>query len=608
MRTSGARSGRWWVINAAILLVFSYVLSACTTDAASALSPTAQPTDNKIISVLIFDQDNQPITEGVTIRVEGNPPQQDDNDDGGYYLQYCIQGQSIIAIAPKYRQSSPEPCETGKTQYVIKINRIVLGTGLDYSWVSVGDCAGCHSDKYNEWDIDGHSNVLVDPFFSTMYMGTDTMGRRGDETTWDITFSGHKARVPNQSRFGPGFSLDYPGDEGNCAYCHLPAMIRGTSFTGSVHDLIENFFRSAGDARTEGITCDICHKVLDVELGNNGLPYSDKPGVLSLLYAYPSSGQQLVSGPLNNVVSPFAPTLCSQAFSEGKFCAACHYGQFFDTVIYNSYGEWLDSQYSHKEIRSDGTQVYRSCQDCHMLSLEQVGRTLDTARGACSADNIDFKHFSHNMMQYPLSSPPSSARVQASLIQNTATLDVESQYLAGSNAIQISTVVNNVKAGHKFPTDSPLRHLLLVVDVRDEQHNLLNQIDGEKIPLWGGVDKNVPGMENYGGMPGTIFAYLLADKDTKAFPTAGYWNPMQVISDTRLNPLEPKEYRYSFLIPSEGKVWITVKLIYRYAFIDLAEDKSWALSNSQKDISDMVVVSKQCIVDPRQPQVTSCNQ
>ena len=241
-----------------------------------------------------------------------------------------------------------------------------------------------------------------------------------------------------------------------------------------------------------------------------------------------------------------------------------------------------------------------------MLSLQPVGTTLDTARGACSAENIDFKHFSHNMMQYPLSNPPPSAKVQASLIQNAATLDVEYQSLADTNAIQVRTVVNNVKAGHKFPTDSPLRHLLLVVDVRDEQQNLLTQIDGEKIPLWGGVEKSVPGMENYGGMPGTIFAYLLADKDTKVFPTAGYWNPMQVISDTRLNPLEPKEYRFSFLIPSEGKVWITIKLIYRYAFIDLAEQKSWAFSNSQKDISDMLVVSKKCVVDPRQPAVTPC--
>ena len=153
MRTSGARSGRWWVINAASLLVYSYVLSACATNAASALSPTVQPTDNKIISVLIFDQDNQPINEGVTIRVDGQPPQEDDNDDGGYYLQYCIEGQSIVAIAPKYRQDHPEPCATGKTQYVIKLNRIVLGTGLDYSWLSVSNCVGCHSDKYNEWSI-----------------------------------------------------------------------------------------------------------------------------------------------------------------------------------------------------------------------------------------------------------------------------------------------------------------------------------------------------------------------------------------------------------------------------------------------------------------------
>ena len=249
-----------------------------------------------------------------------------------------------------------------------------------------------------------------------------------------------------------------------------------------------------------------------------------------------------------------------------------------------------------------------------MLWNQNIAGTPIAQREACSSANNGFHSFSHNMMQYQ-AIDANNSRLQSKLIKDAATLDIEYQYLADSNAIEIKTVVNNVKAGHKFPTDSPLRHLILVVDVRDEENNLLTLVDGDTIPLWGGVDKIVPGMENYGGMPGRIFANLLRDKDTKASPTAAYWNPTQFAwqtaeetSDTRLDPLKPEEYRYSFTIPSEGKVWINVKLIYRYAFIDLAQQKSWAWSNSQVDNSDIVVVSKSCVVDPMQAELTACIQ
>jgi hypothetical protein len=84
---------------------------------------------------------------------------------------------------------------------------------------------------------------------------------------------------------------------------------------------------------------------------------------------------------------------CSRVFSEGEFCAACHYGKFFDTVIYNSYGEWLQSDYSKKVISPDGvTQQpnpkYRSCQDCHMLSQTEAANTSSEQRACRSPDEV----------------------------------------------------------------------------------------------------------------------------------------------------------------------------------------------------------------------------
>ncbi len=628
MCTSGACSGRWWVINAAILLVFSYGLSGCSTDA-SALSPTIQPPDHKIITVSLYDENNNRILHDAIVQVEGTE-QTDTDDDGGYYVDFCITGQYIRAQLSQY-DIAREPCETGKREYSIKLTPLLerYSTSPDdsasgmYSWTSAQNCQGsgqgCHSDsnakhdELQEWKLDGHSRVLTDHFFSTMYTGSDSYRQQGNITDWVLTISGHKARANTQTRYGPGYLLDYPFDQGNCVYCHLPSLVQSETMIANPKNIIESFVGDPTNAITEGITCDNCHKAIDVQLGQDNLPYSDRPGVLSMLYLFPKDSSQLFLGP-SQITNPPSQasthSMCSSVLSEARFCAACHYGKFFDTVIYNSYGEWLNSIYSQ---RNDNT--YRSCQDCHMLWDVSITGTRVEQREACSLANTDFHDFNHNMMEYQaINNSTTPQAVRAGLIKDAATLTVQYQYLADTNAIQIKTVVNNVKAGHKFPTDSPLRHLLLVVDVRDEQKNPLTRLTGDVIPNWGGIGTNVPGMTNYGGMPGQIFANLLMDKDTNVSPTAAYWNPTQLVSanaDTRLNPLQPREYNYSFIVPNRGKVYINVKLIYRYAFIDLAQQKSWPLVTSswpQADTSDIEVVSRSCVVDAKQVELVDCSQ
>jgi hypothetical protein len=157
--------------------------------------------------------------------------------------------------------------------------------------------------------------------------------------------------------------------------------------------------------------------------------------------------------------------------------------------------------------------------------------------------------------------------------------------------------VTNVRAGHKLPTDSPLRHLILVVEALDESGNLLPQVSGGTIPVWGGVGKNVSGMANYGGMPGKVFALILADRDTGVSPTAAYWNPTKIEQDTRLAPLATDESFYTFSLLSDRDVTIRVRLIYRYAFIDLAEKKGWVRP-------DIVVV--QCEGEAGSSGITQC--
>ncbi len=81
------------------------------------------------------------------------------------------------------------------------------------------------------------------------------------------------------------------------------------------------------------------------------------------------------------------------------------------------------------------------------------------------------------------------------------------------------------------------------------------------------------GDSDYAGYPGQIYANLLKDKDTNSMPTNAYWNPTELVSDTRLVPGVPVESGYSFIAPSNGSVTITVRLIYRNVLLDIASQK-----------------------------------
>ncbi len=47
--------------------------------------------------------------------------------------------------------------------------------------------------------------------------------------------------------------------------------------------------------------------------------------------------------------------------------------------------------------------------------------------------------------------------------------------------------LTNDQTGHLVPTDSPLRHLILLVRAEDEQGQRLTQLDGPRLPDWCGV-------------------------------------------------------------------------------------------------------------------------
>lgn len=615
MRPTGNNSTRLWLVLGAGLLLLFVALASC-----SPLVPvtgpepttTPPPADPGVIPITVLDRAGQPLNQGVVVRVS-NSTQVDSFDHDGLWITSCDQNTQAIAAWAMGYEVALRSCNDPNIQLV----PLVGHDNVNYAWASAaGNCVNCHAGQLggtygeiDEWLKSGHARTFDERYLETMYRGTSLSGASSPVTQWTV-LGDDLVRVPplvNDTYRGPGFKLDLPEQPGNCAYCHVPAAITPSQ----VNVDLSTLFPKPGDVRGEGVTCDVCHKVLDVHLDSNGFPFVDRPGILSFRFLRPDSGA-FVIGPFANILTRNAsvPTdhrlTCSPIFSQSEFCAACHYGKFGNMVVYNSYGEWRQSPYGDNPNEPD----YRTCQDCHMSHMEAGEENPPSdRRQACSESDPAFQNFDHNLLSYGIDER--SGREIPLMIKGAAKVNVKFKYEPEKkNSLSVVVRVENTRAGHKFPTDSPLRHLILVVDARDQLGTSLLQVDGERIPNWGGTGKpflDSYGIRNYGGLPGKIFANLLVEEDTNISPTAAHWNETKFAwvdassnSDTRLVPGKEDRSEYSFSIPNAGSVNVTVSLMYRYAFFDLVAQKEWW------NRPDILVTSVECTGPPTQPDKTEC--
>jgi hypothetical protein len=415
------------------------------------------------------------------------------------------------------------------------------------------NCENCHSEPNNpqanlpftEWQEDAHALSARNINFLTMYNGTDVSGNQSPMTRFIRTRDYGRIPLrpdPNKPYFGPGYKLDFPDSAGNCAACHTPAAATDAAYSTDP--------TTVTGVGAEGVACDFCHKVWNVRFDSKtGLPYPNMPGVLSFEFHRPPEGHQFFAGPFDDV-APGEDTY-SPLQKQSQYCAPCHFGVFWNTVVYNSFGEWLDSPYSDPESG-------QTCQDCHMPpGLTNYFARLD--KGGLIRDPQTI--FSHRM----------PGAMDEELLQNAVSMDVDVE--RHGDQVVVSVSITNDQTGHYVPTDSPLRHLILIVRAIDEHGHFLRQSEGSIIPQWGGIGD--PNQGYYGGLPGKIFAKVLEELWTEVSPTGAYWNPIRVLSDNRLATFATDTSTYKFTLSTGNEVTVDVKLLFRRAFIELIDQKSW---------------------------------
>lgn len=155
------------------------------------------------------------------------------------------------------------------------------------------------------------------------------------------------------------------------------------------------------------------------------------------------------------------------------------------------------------------------------------------------------------------------------LLRNAVSLTLEAE--RSPEGIRVRTKVVNDRTGHHVPTDSPLRHLILVVRAYDRSGSELSLKSGPVLPEWCGSGNPAEG--GYAGFPGKVFVKLLEEIWTGVSPTGAYWNPTRVVMDTRLAAFQSDIGEFLFAAPASGDARIEAVLIYRRAYKKLMEQK-----------------------------------
>lgn len=535
---------------------------------------------------------------GATVRVQATKQMTTSTEDGSFALEVArgTERVTITASAEGYyiNWTTVTPnIAASKSPITITLDAHYLTDNFTYDWfVNTDDegnilegslaCGECHT-AYPEWQKDAHAQSAINPRFLSMYTGTDVHGNRSPAVETN------KQGIPilpdlSKPYYGPGFKLDFPNRAGSCATCHTPmaakfANATNCTWSGCHSDTTAanaqyllapgtldpgvSPLALAGDA-AEGISCEFCHKIGDVYTKRDtGLPYPDLPGILSVRLYRPEEGHDLFFGPLDDIAradveAPRDVNL--PLMQESEFCAGCHYGILGGVVvgtmevkggvlIYSSYEEWLNSPYTD-------TITGATCQDCHMPSTG-LEYAVYPNQGGVRRDPEQIH--THKML----------GATDADFMQNALTLTATATLTDCQVAVEVS--VTNSGAGHHVPTDSPLRHVMLIVEATDSNNKPLPLLDGGTLPEWAG---------NYADLPGQSYAKILEDEWSGEMPSGQIWRPVRVVEDTRLAALATDVSHYTFDAPDSvittGTAKLRVRLVYRRAFQQLMEWKGWS--------------------------------
>jgi len=350
----------------------------------------------------------------------------------------------------------------------------VLSSFTTEDFSGAGVCAICHTNLFDELGNDVSNTT---DWRSTM------MANAATDPVWQAKVSSEIVRNPDLEAV----------IQDKCISCHQPMAYTQAEVNGTEQAMFGDGFLNPDNplhvAAMDGVSCTLCHQVIEDNLGEEEsfsggfeIDASTNPPTRPIHGPYENPNQQLMQNQ-----SGFTPEFAAHSGSP-ELCATCHnlYTPYVDAEgnilgefpEQTPYTEWENSQFGANET---------ACQSCHMPQASG-GVVISLMPGNLPAREPFFKHYfvgGNAFMLRILSDwgadlgvtadkkhfDTTIARVKDQIGQRSAGLAVENLEIANNNLY--ATLKITPFTGHKFPTSFPSRRVWLHVTVTDAAGNLV---------------------------------------------------------------------------------------------------------------------------------------
>jgi len=346
-------------------------------------------------------------------------------------------------------------------------------------YTSAAECAKCHTAIHAYWSESEHARSATKPSFA------------------------------ESMRIASAAASDGEAVRRNCTSCHAP-----TSLVSGDYALEKPLTR-------EGVSCDFCHTVADVDMARRGKPFTLTPGPVK-------------RGPLEYANSPAHQTLYSPLHkTSALLCAGCHEAENSHGLkVLTTYSEWKAGPYA---------EIGKTCQECHMPLAP--GRTVK--------EGLDSTQRRVNL--HWMSGGTLASRLAGGLV-----LRIESADVGASTAqVQVSVVNNGV--GHAAPGGLSSKSLVLSVGID------------------GGSGELVPRLER-------LYRRVLRDSQGREVKTVAgeFLDAASVSEDTRLKPRETRTERFTLPLSPNWRA-IVARLEYHDASDPMAPPAVTLVAEARHD-------------------------
>ncbi len=474
--------------------------------------------------------------------------------DGSFHLPGAIGSNLVIVGALREYYHGSIVVSSPATGVTISLEPLGHVNDPNYSFQEPIQCSICHPDQFNQWNNSPMARAGFNTWVYDIYDGTGSAGGMGGFVyTRD---SIHAASQPNSE----------------CASCHQPEPWIQQPFKAL--DPITNI----SNGSVHGISCEVCHKIGDVDETKPNYP-GIWPGIVKFDQpASPLVDHQVTYGVLKDV-SYESPQQMRPSYNPelvAETCAACHQdkndpdgdGLFEEAngiISEPTYLEWTASSYSNQQSPN-----YASCVDCHMPSY---GATAACETPGYPAPNRDPETIrSHDIRG-----------TTPYFLENAVEMFVDTQRDASGLDVQVE--VRNSLTGHSVPTGVTVRNVVLVVDVvRSSDGQVLTHLGTQTVHALGGVGN--PAQGYYAGLPGKIF--VKHNEDALGQGPTFYTDAAAIRWDTRIKAETSDFTSYRFAAPpGTGEVEVRARLIYRRAFRFLVDAKQWTTDGHGNPLEDI---------------------